>query len=265
MSEYRGKHMKPAGGPARANGSADQPQGQASGRWSGSALNRGSASAGGSAPTGGAQGGSPRRPHRTPSRDRRLKLSLTLLAVVLTTAVTGATLAWFSETDALTNFFDRGKVKPAIEEQFEGNHTVKENVTVKNNGSMRSYMRATVSIYWEDAEGKQLWDAPAEGRDYTIVWGEIDDAVADPHWITGNDRFYYWSAPLDRDASTDPLIKSVTQGPGQAPEGCKLVVDVSSQAIQAEGSSEAFAYAWGDASGLVAQPNTGMLSKGEGA
>lgn len=220
MSEYQGRHMRPAAGSGRS------PQGG-----------------------------------RRPGRKRRAVLTAALAVLALASA--GATLAWFNAGDAVTNMFVQGKVDPSIEETFEQPHTVKRDVKVKNEGTMRSYVRATVSIYWQDGAGNQLWEAPEAGTDYAIVWGDVDpNPPAGAHWITGKDGYYYWSVPLERDASTGDLIASVTQVDKPTADK-KLVVDVSSQALQAEGTEDnTFDYAWGEASGLTVSADGSLVAQG---
>lgn len=220
MSEYQGRHMRPAGGSGRS------PQGG----------------------------------HR-PGRKRRTVLTAALAVLALASA--GATLAWFNAGDAVTNMFVQGKVDPSIEENFGDGYTVKKDVKVKNEGTMRSYVRAAVSIYWQDGAGNQLWEAPEAGFDYAIVWGDVDsNPPTGAHWITGKDGYYYWSEPLERGASTGNLINKVEQA--RVPVGGKkLVVDISSQALQAEGTEDnTFDYAWGEASGLAVSADGSLVARG---
>lgn len=208
----------------------------------------------------GGSGRSPQGGHR-PGLKRRTALAAALAALALASA--GATLAWFNAGDAVTNMFVQGKVDPSIEENFGGGYTVKKDVKVKNEGTMRSYVRAAVSIYWQDGAGNQLWEAPEAGTDYAIVWGDVDsNSSAGAHWITGRDGYYYWSDPLERGASTGNLIKEVKQA--RDPVGDKdLVVDISSQALQAEGTEDnTFDYAWGEASGLAVSAGGSLVAQG---
>lgn len=219
MSEYQGRHMRPAAGPGRS------PQGG----------------------------------HR-PGRKRRAVLTAALAVLALASA--GATLAWFNAGDAVTNMFVQGKVDPSIEENFGDGYTVKRDVKVTNEGTMRSYVRAAVSIYWQDGAGNQLWEAP-EADDYAIVWGDVDpNPPTGAHWITGKDGYYYWSEPLERGSSTGNLIKEVKQA--RDPVGDKaLVVDISSQALQAEATEDnMFDYAWGEASGLTVSADGSLVAQG---
>lgn len=103
---------------------------------------------------------------------RPLKRAVIVAVAVLAMCGAGGAVAWFGVQDNVLNTFTRGEIQPSIEEAFDASSTVKENVFVKNEGTAPAYMRATVSIYWEDKNGNQLWDAPQEGQGYSITWGD---------------------------------------------------------------------------------------------
>ena len=101
---------------------------------------------------------------------RPLKRAVIVAVAVLAMCGAGGAMAWFGVQDNVLNTFTRGEIQPSIEETFDASSTVKENVFVKNEGTAPAYMRATVSIYWEDKNGNQLWDAPQEGQGYSITY-----------------------------------------------------------------------------------------------
>lgn len=201
-----------------------------------------------------------------------LRLSWVLLGAVLLVSIAGGTLAWFGQTDGVTNIFTSGSVKPQINETFDTDYTVKQDVKVENAGTMPAYLRASVAVYWLDKDGNQLWDAPALGNDYSIEWNvatsdvpdapNAPDAPAGGQWLQGNDGFYYWPMPVDKEQSTGILIKSARQI-GTPTEGKKLVVDIASQALQAEGTAKnAFNEVWSTSSGLVAGEDGTLARQG---
>lgn len=192
---------------------------------------------------------------------KRRRVAAMALAAVVALSAAGFTLAWISDSEAVRNLFVRGEVAPQVEEQFNEPYTVKENVVVTNAGTMASYMRASVSVYWMDESGAQMWDAPSVPGDYTVAWADFGAGGAGaPCWIEGADGFYYWSEPLEKDASTAPLIERVEQVAPLVAEK-RLVVDVATQALQAQGAAEStFDAAWGDSSGLTVGAD-GTLSK----
>lgn len=180
---------------------------------------------------------------------RPLKRAVIVAVAVLAMCGAGGAVAWFGVQDNVLNTFTRGEIKPSIEETFDGSSTVKQNVFVKNEGTAPAYMRATVSIYWEDKDGNQLWESPVENTDYEIKWGVISED-GNPRWIEGKDGYYYWSVPVGANEQTGNLIDKATQ-PGTIGDK-RLVVDISTQALQANlSASEGFDKVWSASSGLA--------------
>lgn len=158
-----------------------------------------------------------------------------LVLAVVGVAVSGV-IAWLSTTSTVSNTFELGTVNPTVQETFEND--TKSDVFIKNKGNVPIYVRAQVNIYWQDANGNQLWEAPVEGTDYTITWGN------DPKWVKGSDGFYYWTEPLKADETTGLLIKELTWTTADSSNGRTLVCDIAVQGIQAE-PVEAVQEAWG--------------------
>ena len=171
-------------------------------------------------------------------------LTLVLALAVVGVAV-GGVVAWLTASGQVQNQFEVGEVKPTVNEKgpddgdFEsGVDTVKKDVSVTNSGNVPIYVRAQVNIYWQDANGNQLWDEPEVGTDYTIERG---DALG-TNWVKGADGFYYWTKPLDPNVKTDNLLDSLTNNSiGEYPQ---LVCDIAVQGIQAD-PTEAVEEAWG--------------------
>lgn len=179
-----------------------------------------------------------------------LKRAAIVAVAALAMCGAGGAVAWFGAQDNVLNTFTRGEIAPSIEETFDKNSSVKENVYVTNNGTAPAYIRATVSIYWEDGQGNQLWESPVEGvdADYTIDWGAVSEA-RDPHWIKGKDGCYYWSVPVGAGEKTQNLINEVKQV--SSPAKKRLVVDIATQALQANTTTgEGFDKVWSAVSGL---------------
>lgn len=157
---------------------------------------------------------------RTLARPVLLALSLVL---VLGLSV-GGTLAYLvTSTGPVTNTFTPGEVKTEIEEQFKND--VKENVKVKNTGTVDAYIRAQIVINWVDDEGNIVAD-PGEGADYRLDMGSSE-------WIKGTDGFWYYTEKVEAGGTTFNLIDSCkVTTPADA--GVGLQVTILSQAIQAE-------------------------------
>lgn len=174
------------------------------------------------------------------------KQIVALLVGVLLLAGAAGTFAWLSVTGVLVNEFGFGSVKPSVDEKLNGN--VKSDVTITNKGSAPAYLRAAVDIYWQDQDGARLWDEPKEEpkgeADYEIAWSVADASGANSayNWVKASDGFYYWTSPVAPGAETGVLINRVTEL--KATEGRNLVVDISTQAVQAT-PDEAVHDAWG--------------------
>ncbi len=174
------------------------------------------------------------------------KRIIALLVGVILLAGTAGTLAWLSVTGVLVNQFGIGSVTPSVQETLNGK--VKSDVKAKNTGTAPAYIRAAVDIYWQDQDGARLWDEPKEEpkgeADYEIAWSVADASSANSayNWVKASDGFYYWTSPVAPGAETGVLINRVTEL--KATEGRNLVVDISTQAVQAT-PDEAVHDAWG--------------------
>ena len=174
------------------------------------------------------------------------KRIIALLVGVILLAGTAGTLAWLSVTGVLVNQFGIGSVTPSVQETLNGK--VKSDVKAKNTGTAPAYIRVAVDIYWQDQDGARLWDEPKEEpkgeADYEIAWRVADASGANSayNWVKASDGFYYWTSPVAPGAETGVLINRVTEL--KATEGRNLVVDISTQAVQAT-PDEAVHDAWG--------------------
>ena len=176
---------------------------------------------------------------RAPRRYAMVKplVMAALVLAVVGVAVSGV-IAWLSTTSSVSNTFELGTVNPTVQETFEDPYTEKKDVKISNDGNVPIYVRAQVNIYWVDAEGNQLWEAPVAGEDYTITWGD------DQKWAKGSDGFYYWTEPLKAGETTGLLIDKLTWTSANSSSGRTLVCDIAVQGIQAE-PAEAVQEAWG--------------------
>ena len=174
------------------------------------------------------------------------KQIVALLVGVLLLAGAAGTFAWLSVTGVLVNEFGFGSVAPSVDETRDDN--MKSDVMIANKGSAPAYLRVAVDIYWQDQDGARLWDEPKEEpkgeADYEIAWSVADASGANSayNWVKASDGFYYWTSPVAPGAETGVLINRVTEL--KATEGRNLVVDISTQAVQAT-PDEAVHDAWG--------------------
>ena len=190
---------------------------------------------------------------------KRKRIIASLVGVILL-AGTAGTLAWLSVTGVLVNQFGIGSVTPSVQETLNGK--VKSDVKAKNTGTAPAYIRAAVDIYWQDQDGARLWDEPKEEpkgeADYEIAWSVADASGANSasSWVKSSDGFYYWTSPVAPGGETGMLINRVTEL--KATEGRDLVVDISTQAVQAT-PDEAVHDAWGCSvkNGVLVPPHGG--------
>ena len=188
------------------------------------------------------------------------KRIIALLVGVILLAGTAGTLAWLSVTGVLVNQFGIGSVTPSVQETLNGK--VKSDVKAKNTGTAPAYIRVAVDIYWQDQDGARLWDEPKEEpkgeADYEIAWSVADASGANSayNWVKASDGFYYWTSPVAPGGETGMLINRVTEL--KATEGRDLVVDISTQAVQAT-PDEAVHDAWGCSvkNGVLVPPHGG--------
>lgn len=194
----------------------------------------------------------------------RRSLVAMIVATALTLAGVGGVIAWLTASNHVSNAFEVGKVDVTLNEKDEDDNefdpdreenpsTEKHDVTATNNGNVPVYVRARVDIYWEDANGNQLWDAPVKDTDYMISWGaNLEGQSETEGWAKGADGYYYWTKPVapkddvnEVSGTTGNLINSFVPKKGGATSADKkLVCDIAIQSIQAD-PSRAVKEAWG--------------------
>ncbi len=154
------------------------------------------------------------------------KAAVVCAVLVLAVAgVTGGTAAWlFTQTDQVVNTFDPSHVSCEVEETFNPNTGIKENVQVKNTSDISAYIRVRLVSYQKDGE--------------KIVAGEseIPDFEVPSTWVQIGD-YYYCKAPVPAGGTTPVLIDRCELTKGQ-------VLEVLAEAIQSE-PDEAVETSWG--------------------
>ena len=164
-------------------------------------------------------------------------ISLIITVCCLICATTQGTVAWLTKNLSVSNMFLTGSVDVKVEEVFDIETLTKRDVAVKNDGNSPVYVRAAVSIFWEDAAGYILDDTPVPAVDYALVWN-----TASANWFYDN-GIYYYQEPLAAETTSDILIQSCKQLQHYE-DGRILVVDVACQSIQAT-PPRAVEEAWG--------------------
>lgn len=131
------------------------------------------------------------------------------------------TISFLMKDTLLTNQFDVGTVDIELVETFDG--VEKKDVYALNKGDVDTYVRAVISICWEDNNGTIISEKPLD-TDYSLN-------VNDEFWVKGADGFYYYKAPIAPGDKTKNLIESCQQVTPFSDR--KLVVNVALQSIQA--------------------------------
>ena len=159
-------------------------------------------------------------------RSRKTVAVLVSLALILLFAA-GGTIAYIvTQTGGITNTFTAATVDNEVtEDEFNGE--VKSNVAVKNTGDVTSFVRAQVIITWQNEAGNVYAAAPQKDTDYTISYG------TDNGWTLGSDGFWYYSDPVNAEASTKALIEECKWIKDAPETGYTLHVEILSQSVQA--------------------------------
>ncbi len=172
---------------------------------------------------------------------------LATLALLLVCAAAIPALAWLTARSEVKNQFEIGEGDVQIVENIKETDT-KKDVCVKNAGNVPVYVRASVAIYWEDADGSVMAETPMADTDYTITWG------ADDKWVKGTDGFYYYTEPVEEGQTTPNLIESVKDLKTHD-DGRIFYVDIAVQSIQAT-PADAVKEAWGEENGGAVETAT---------
>lgn len=177
------------------------------------------------------------------------KLILTIISIILILGIAaGATLAILSErSKGVSNSFSVAEYDVETKEDFEQGDMVKKDVYVKNDSSSGAYIRAAISVTWQNANGDVYPAAPVLGTDYTLTRSSTG-------WLDGKDGYYYWTSPVASGSKTENLIDECRTN-GTAPEGYVLHVEIAAQAIQAS-PKQAVIDSWGvtvDADGRISK------------
>ncbi|WP_217077933.1 BsaA family SipW-dependent biofilm matrix protein [Clostridium baratii] len=161
---------------------------------------------------------------------KKKKLSLLIGVGILTVALIGGTLAWFTSKDNVTNKFTTGSIKHEILEKFEAKNETHENILpgdeinkdvwIKNTGKSDALLRVKIRPVWvdgnteTDASGQvklNFTDSVKEGAEW--IGGE------NVEWIKIGD-YYYYNKVLKAENTDGNQITSDNNGyiEGEVPE-----------------------------------------------
>jgi len=166
-------------------------------------------------------------------------LALCLVVVLAVTAVTGVTLAYFTDDDAATNTFTVGNVSIDLTEpEWDENgsedapevypgEALAKDPTVTNDGLNPCFVRVSV-------EGL---DCLGDAGMITYRTDYVDGALG-TDWVLHSDGYYYYTKVLAAGETTDALFDQIviptglTNGDGEA----EFDIDVTAYAVQAQGA-----------------------------
>ena len=183
---------------------------------------------------------------------QKLKSKALIISLIMILFVSvGTTMAYLIDsTDPVTNKFIPSTISVTVEEDFDG--SVKNNVTLRNTGNTKAFVRAAVVVTWQSKDGKVSGQMPIEGTDYELEWKD-QAYLEDSNWKKGADDFYYYLEALDSDpdgtgekkgGSTTELFTACKIKEGATvPDGHSLNVEIIGSAIQAA-PDEAVEEAW---------------------
>ncbi len=166
------------------------------------------------------------------------KIALVSVAVALIAiAVVGGTLAWFNDTDEVTNVFTVGSIDIEQNEVFDENTAVlmpvvgtdptdaddnyiQKTVTVENVGKNPAYVQTYVAVpaVLDNNGVLKLYDANAAANGWTKLDGDVNTAGVQPvatgititgETLTYNVYLYRYNGTLIKGAETDACLEYV--------------------------------------------------------
>lgn len=178
------------------------------------------------------------REHFYDKRKPNIRLNRTavlIMAVLLLFgAAVGSTVAFLiDKTAPVENAFEYAKVSCEVTENFTNNK--KDNVQVKNTGTIDAYIRATYVVNWVDKDGNIAASDP-EGYSYSLTKNP------DSKWIE-KDGYFYYTSPVAPGSSTEGSLLTCTVTYPENPE-YTLSVEILAEAIQST-PNKAVQEAWG--------------------
>lgn len=178
------------------------------------------------------------REHFYDKRKPNIRLNRTavlIMAVLLLLgAAVGSTVAFLiDKSEPVKNDFEYAKVSCEVTAEFD--QYKKEDVQVKNTGTIDAYIRATYVVNWVDAQGNIAASDP-EGYSYSL------NVNPEGKWTKIGDYYYYLS-PVAPDKSTPGSLLTCTVIYPENPE-YTLSVEILAEAIQST-PANAVQEAWG--------------------
>lgn len=158
-----------------------------------------------------------------------------LAGTLLTLLITGGVMAWFTDSETVTNNFEAGTVAIKVIENANWSNpnyvltnwnpgdTTAKPVSVKSEGSKLTYVRVKLTPEWTN---------PTTNLPETNLTLNMSTSTK---WVLLN-GWYYYKELLETNEVTDLLLESVTlvgNLTGNEYQGASLKIDVLAEAVQA--------------------------------
>lgn len=168
-------------------------------------------------------------------------VSLCLAAVLVVMAIAGATVAYFTDTDAKDNTFTVGNVDITLTEpNWEGSgkedapevypgEPLAKDPTVTNVGKNPCFVRISV------ANLMQFGDKGDITYRTNYVAGKLGE-----NWVLHTDGYFYYTKVLEVGATTDALFDQIVMPTGLTGNEDTQPITVTAQAVQAQGAKPSF-------------------------
>lgn len=155
-------------------------------------------------------------------KHKKSLLTVILMVILLTSAVSGTIAYLKTNTGTVTNVFQPSKVDTEITENFNqtGN---KNSIVIKNKAdSTSAFVRVAIVGNWCDSDGRivEQWRVP-------------DDLTLGTEWKKSGDYYYYTKA-LAAGGSTTNLLGTELHATHLTNSDLRLEITVMQQAIQSE-------------------------------
>ena len=161
---------------------------------------------------------------------------LIMAVLLLLGAAVGSTVAFLiDKTAPVKNAFEYAKVSCEVTESFTNNK--KDNVQVKNTGTIDAYIRATYVVNWVDEQGNIAAAVP-ESYSYSVTENPGNS------WKKGSDGYFYYTSPVAPSSSTEGSLLTCTVVTSPENPEYTLSVEILAEAIQST-PDKAVQEAWG--------------------
>ena len=169
-------------------------------------------------------------------------VSLCLAAVLVVMAIAGATVAYFTDTDAKDNTFTVGNVDITLTEpNWESSGSVDapdvypgeplaKDPTVTNSGKNPCFVRISV------ANLKQF-----DNKGDITYRTDYQTGALGTDWVLHTDGYFYYTKVLNINESTPALFDQIVMPTGLTGNEATLPITVTAQAVQAQGAKASFA------------------------